>query len=55
MVTAAAGSLGRQLPEFGIRMCESALDELRAVPALLGSGAMALSPADTCPDNNVTT
>jgi hypothetical protein len=51
----AAEVLGEQLPRLGIAPGERALAELRSVTDALGDGADALTPADACPDNNVST
>jgi hypothetical protein len=54
MVADGIGSLGRTLPRAGLTMSDAAIAALRALPHRIG-GAVALSPADTCPDNNVET
>jgi hypothetical protein len=47
-------SLDRHCGVLGIRVPAHAFDELRGLSKrLTGSGTAALSPADTCPDNNV--
>jgi hypothetical protein len=48
----AAGTLARHLPRLGVTPPAAALDELSA---LLPAGPAALTPGDTCPDNNVRT
>jgi hypothetical protein len=46
--------LDRQCAGLGVRVPAGAFDELRGLAKLLSdSGTAALSPADTCPDNNV--
>jgi hypothetical protein len=52
MVGDGIGYLGRSLARIGVTLPEEAIAALRAVPAGVG-GPVALSPADTCPDNNV--
>lgn len=49
------GQLREWLPELGVQSGEDALTELGGVPGRLQSGPLALSPGDTCPDNNVRT
>lgn len=51
----AAATLERQLPALGITPSPAALAELRTAAAGMGTDGPALSPSDTCPDNNVTT
>jgi hypothetical protein len=51
----ATDRLGEQLPRLGIAPGERAMAELRSATAGLGPGAEALTPADACPDNNVST
>lgn len=53
MLNDAARALEAIANELGVRVPAGALDRLRAL--LSGSGAHALSPADACPDNNITT
>jgi hypothetical protein len=51
-----ADRLARQLPEVGVTPSAAALGELRAIAdALSDPAAAALSPGDTCPDNNIRT
>jgi Phosphotransferase enzyme family len=48
--------LDRECGSLGVRVPAGAFDELRGLGKRLGgSGAAALTPADTCPDNNVAT
>lgn len=48
--------LDRECGALGVRVPGEAFDELRGLVTSLGtSGAAALSPSDTCPDNNVRT
>jgi hypothetical protein len=48
--------LDRECAALGVRSPAGAMDELRGLAAQLsGSGLAALTPADACPDNNVTT
>jgi len=48
--------LDRQCGGLGVRVPAGAFDELRGLAHRLdGSGTAALTPADTCPDNNVRT
>lgn len=54
MLAGEAAALARQLPALGVRPSAAALAELRGAAGIIGSDTMALSPADTCPDNNVT-
>jgi hypothetical protein len=49
-VASAAGTLARLLPQLGVHPSAAALDELRALRV---GGPAALTPGDTCPDNNV--
>lgn len=50
----AAGMYGDVLAELGLPPHHAALDELRMLPGSFGTtGARVLSPADTCPDNNL--
>jgi hypothetical protein len=51
----AAEMLGEQLPRLGVTPGEQALVELRSAAAALSPMADALTPADACPDNNVST
>ena len=51
----AAAGLADQLPAIGVTPSPAALDELRGVCDLLDEAAYALTPADTCPDNNLLT
>jgi hypothetical protein len=46
--------LDRSLPRVGLTLSEDAVEALRALAMSVG-GPVALSPADTCPDNNVET
>jgi len=55
LLAGAADRLVAQLPALGITPDERALAELRGAAAALGPDAHALTPADACPDNNVTT
>ena len=51
-----AGALARHLPRLGVTPPAAALDELRAIgSALADPAAAALTPGDTCPDNNIRT
>lgn len=52
MLADAAGRLERTLPQLGVTPTTEALEALRHVPV---GETLALSPGDTCPDNNVTT
>ncbi len=48
--------LDRECGSLGVRVPAGAFDELRGLGRRLGgSGTAALTPADTCPDNNVAT
>jgi hypothetical protein len=47
--------LDRECGALGVRVPDGAFDELRELPRRLAAGPSALSPADTCPDNNVRT
>jgi hypothetical protein len=49
-VASTAGTLQRLLPRLGVRPAAAALDELRELRV---GGPAALTPGDTCPDNNV--
>lgn len=49
------GRLREWLPQLGIQAAEEALAEVNDVPDRLAAGPVALSPGDTCPDNNVRT
>lgn len=49
------GQLREWLPALGLPPAEEALTELSEVPGRLAAGPLALSPGDTCPDNNVRT
>jgi hypothetical protein len=52
----AVRALDRECGSLGVRVPVGALDELRGLGKRLGgSGPAALTPADTCPDNNVAT
>lgn len=55
MLGTAAATLERQLPALGVTPTPAALTELRTAADVMGTDALALSPTDTCPDNNVTT
>lgn len=55
LVRDCAGQLAELLPGLGVSPTARALAELRQVTELLAGGAHALSPGDTCPDNNVRT
>jgi len=46
--------LNRNLPRIGLTLSEDAVEALRALAKSI-DGPVALSPADTCPDNNVET
>jgi hypothetical protein len=46
--------LNRNLPRIGLTLSEDAVEALRALAESI-DGPVALSPADTCPDNNVET
>jgi len=54
MVTDGIGWLSRTLPRVGLTASDEAIVALRALPDSIG-GPATLSPADTCPDNNVET
>jgi hypothetical protein len=54
MVDEGIGYLSRNLARIGVTLPEEPIAALRALPAGVG-GPVALSPADTCPDNNVGT
>lgn len=51
----AADLLAARLPDLGVTAAAPAMAELRSAHLALSSGADALTPADACPDNNVTT
>ena len=51
----AADHLSKELPRLGIAPSAQALVELRSAADVLAPQAQALSPADACPDNNVST
>lgn len=53
LLSDAARALEAIADELGVRASAGALDRLRAL--LSGPGSHALSPADACPDNNITT
>lgn len=52
---AAARVIDRCCAELGVDVPAHALDELRGLDSRLGCGPAALTPADACPDNNVST
>jgi phosphotransferase family enzyme len=54
MVTDGIGWLGRTLPRVGVSLSDEVVVALRALADGVG-GPVALSPADTCPDNNLET
>ena len=49
------GRLREWLPRLGVQPTEEALAEVYGAPGRLDGGPVALSPGDTCPDNNVRT
>jgi hypothetical protein len=52
----AARVLDRECASLGVRSPSGALDELRSLGQRLGAGGLAaLTPADACPDNNIST
>ncbi len=54
MLNDGIGALSAVLPRVGLSLPDEAVFALRALPGSIG-GPVALSPADTCPDNNVET
>jgi hypothetical protein len=55
LLAGAADLLSEGLPALGVVPDERALTELRSASVALDRAALALTPADACPDNNVST